>query len=327
MNAPAVPNRIALEWYSKALANLQTALEDPVLCRHPDVLCATEIMNLFELLDLGSDMSYASHTAGVATMIEFRGPQSYQSDFEKSLFFAQCGPIYTEAVHSNTSSFLEKPAWQATLQSIIAERSSEIPYAKAYVSIWACMGAMPGVLRSVRSVVRNVDGTPDTVRATLLSRIYELRAGMMEVGTKYSLTSTRRYGTETYSSILSDEAGGTKRFEILGALATHLMGLARCAAAIDSSVAQPMEAHAQQLAMQIVDLKRETSKAHPRAALFLVCKALAARAVLLTASDWSDDISSRMPDSVVAEPVFERWMDLWSPQRVTDEWRNEYGEI
>ncbi|KAL8783403.1 MAG: hypothetical protein Q9213_004662 [Squamulea squamosa] len=328
MSAPAEPNRLALKLYSKAVHSLQVALNDPVLCRHPNVLCATEIMSIFELLDSGQDLMPTHHTTGVAALIEFRGSQGYQTDFEKSLFLAQWGPIYTEAMHQdNAHCFLEEPAWQATVQSIILEKSASIPYAGAFVSAWACMSRLPSLCRSIRAVVCDPHETSTAIRGPLLSRAYDLRSQLMDAGSKNGLTSTKSYGNQTYSFFTSDKTEGTKRYEILGGIAVNLMKVERYIVALDSKVAVPMEGHAQQLALQILDLERTASEHCPRAALFLACRALTAKAVLLTASDWRHDAFSRGTDSLISKPVFERWLKLCSPQRVMDEWKSKYDEV
>ncbi|KAL8894018.1 MAG: hypothetical protein Q9192_004700, partial [Flavoplaca navasiana] len=300
LDKPAGPNRLALELYSKAVRSLQAALEDPLLCRHPDVLCAAEIMIIFELLDTGRDVLSTPHIKGVETLIEFRGPQGYRTEFEKSLFLAQCAPLYTQAIHNNTHCLLEQPAWQAALQSIIVE--------------------------NIQFAVFDPNEESNGVQAILLARAYQLRSRMMDVGMENGLTSTKMHGIETYSFMLPDDAEGTQRYEILGALAINLMKVERYIVALDPSSAVLMEAHAQQLAMQILDLEHAATNYYPQDMLFLASKSCAARGVLLTASDWRYETLSQDPKSMIAKPVFERWVSLGPPERVADEWRKKYGE-
>ena len=57
---PAKPlSRNILTLYSKALLSLQAALNDPVLCLNPDVLCATQILSIYEVKS-GLDESVAN---------------------------------------------------------------------------------------------------------------------------------------------------------------------------------------------------------------------------------------------------------------------------
>ena len=54
MDSPSIPPDCAvLSLYSKSLNSLQTALNDPVLCMQPEVLCATAILTIYEV-KLGS---------------------------------------------------------------------------------------------------------------------------------------------------------------------------------------------------------------------------------------------------------------------------------
>ncbi|KAL8697867.1 MAG: hypothetical protein Q9224_002113 [Gallowayella concinna] len=279
------PDLVALELYSRALRSLQVALNDPFLYYKPDVPCATQIMSIFELLDPGRDVAKIPHTKGVATLIRLRGPQGYQTGFEKSLLLAQAGPLYTDAVQCNTYCFLEEPAWLDTYQSIFFERSASIPFADAYVSLWGIMGAILPLLRNVRSIVRNSREASIITRKSVLSRAFDLRSQLMIMGHKENLAFTKAYGTTTYSFILQEETQSNARLEILGAFAINLMRVERLIVALDSNLTVPMEAHAQQLASQMLALERDAMKTSSRAALFLACKTIAARATLLTASE------------------------------------------
>ncbi|KAI4241826.1 MAG: hypothetical protein L6R40_004372 [Gallowayella cf. fulva] len=317
------PDVLALELYSRAVRSLQVALNDPLLCHQPDVLCATQILSIFDFLDLGRDLAHIPHIKGIATLIQLRGPQGYQTDFEKSLLLAQAGPIFTDAVNCNTYCFLEEPAWQATYQSIISERSASIPFADAYVTLWACMSTIPSLLRNVRSIVCSGDEASTTSRETLLSNALGLRSELMAMGNREKLATTEAYGTTTYSSMRQEEAQSAARFEVLGAFALNLLKVERLIVALDSTLALPMEVHAQELAFQILELERAGGRTNSRATLFLACRAITARGVLLTADEWYQEASCRAPNTVMAKAVFERWIELTNPQRVANEWTDE----
>ncbi|KAL8736409.1 MAG: hypothetical protein Q9166_000201 [cf. Caloplaca sp. 2 TL-2023] len=327
LTAPGRPNHVALEAYSKAVGSLQVALNDPSLCRHPDVLCATEILSIFELLDSGRDLARTPHASGVATLLEFRGPDGYKTDFEKSLLLAQAGPIYTEAIHNNAQCFLEEPAWQATYQSILSDKFASMPFANAYVTLWACLYALPGLLRNIRSVVYDPYKTSIATREQLLFRIFDLRSRLMDMGNKNKLTSTKAYGTTKYSFLITEEYQSTAGYEILGALAISLVNVERYIAILDSSLAVTMEAHTQQLAWDLLDLEKAASKASTRAAMFLACKAMAARAVLLTANEWQQETACRAPNTVMSKPTFNCWDRLSCPQRISKEWELKFTQI
>lgn len=110
------PHPETLALYSRALSSLQKAVNDPVLCLEPEVLCATEILSIHEvrgsahtphrypvgtceltffrkLLDDSSHQAWAHHAAGARQLVKLRGPHRFQSKFERALFLAQIGPI------------------------------------------------------------------------------------------------------------------------------------------------------------------------------------------------------------------------------------------
>lgn len=91
------PNRkweaAVISFYVKALDSLQKALDCPTQRYRPEVLCATEILALYELLDPAGETAWIRHAAGAARLIQLRGPKNYNTEFEKALFMAHSGAI------------------------------------------------------------------------------------------------------------------------------------------------------------------------------------------------------------------------------------------
>ncbi len=79
---------IVIASYVKALDSLQKALDCPKQRYQPEVLCATEILSLYELLDPSGEAPWIRHTAGAAKLILVRGPKNYNTEFEQALFLA-----------------------------------------------------------------------------------------------------------------------------------------------------------------------------------------------------------------------------------------------
>ena len=50
-------------------------------------------MPMGKLLDQTGVQAWVRHAAGAASLLKLRGTAGYQTDFEKSLFLAQIGPI------------------------------------------------------------------------------------------------------------------------------------------------------------------------------------------------------------------------------------------
>ncbi|RAL68026.1 hypothetical protein DID88_008749 [Monilinia fructigena] len=96
-------------------------LDSPKTRYKPEVLCATEILALYELLEPSGEAAWIRHSAGAARLILLRTPESYTTDFERALFMGHTGPIMTEALLNGERCFLEQPAWQNLLLSIICK--------------------------------------------------------------------------------------------------------------------------------------------------------------------------------------------------------------
>jgi len=93
---------IVIACYVKALDSLQKALDCPKQRYQPEVLCATEILSLYELLDPSGEIAWIRHSAGAAKLILVRGPNNYNTEFEKALFMAQTVPIVRSPIYHTT---------------------------------------------------------------------------------------------------------------------------------------------------------------------------------------------------------------------------------
>ena len=109
-------NGSILSLYTKALKSLQAALNNPDRRVEPDVLCATEILGIYEvshgrllsgmpllmyhlkLLDTSKEQAWVQHVAGATSLLKLRGPERYRTEFEKALFLSQVGPIVSALI-------------------------------------------------------------------------------------------------------------------------------------------------------------------------------------------------------------------------------------
>ncbi|KAL8952704.1 MAG: hypothetical protein Q9222_001403 [Ikaeria aurantiellina] len=332
---PGQPNRAVIELYAKAVKSLQAALNDPSQYILSDVLCATEVLAIFELLDSERLRYWIRHAAGAAALIKLRGPTGYQTGYEQALFIAQVGPIYTEAMLKASHCFLEEPAWQVTLQTVLLQRNLYLLSSGMILKIWGCISEIPGLYGLVRTALRDSQNLSAEKRHHILSRARDVRTRLMRLGAEENLSVTKSSGPVEYSFLPLKQTGTDMRYEILGVFATNLMKVERLIVCLDADFAVPMEAHVQQLAMQILDLEQLASRTNPRAVLLLAFKVLAAKGTLLTADEWREETRSRPPGAVMPEAVFERWIGYSCPQRIAREskgvfdhqWRYPDGEV
>ncbi|KAL8945893.1 MAG: hypothetical protein Q9222_007634 [Ikaeria aurantiellina] len=307
---PGKPSPKILQLYSKAVKSLQAALDDATMVLHSDVLCATEILTIYELLDSERDRAWMPHTKGTATLIRLRGPKGFPTEYDKALFFAQLGPIYSEAMTNVTHCFLREPEWQTIFESLILEHPSFSPSDQALVSLWACIIPIPGLFHRVQRSISNQEETSFLNRHNLLQSLLRIRSQLMAWGRDQRLAYTKTCGLMKYSYMRLEQAKTEIEYETFGILTTNLMQVERFIVVLDHTLAVQMEPHVQRLAAQLVDLHRAASLANPRAALFLSFKVMIAKAALATADEWRREILNPNSPGVVSKGAFQRWMAM-----------------
>ncbi|KAI4179545.1 MAG: hypothetical protein L6R41_007782 [Letrouitia leprolyta] len=323
---PGSPNGQVLMLYCKAVKSLQTAIDDPVQRMQADVLCATEVLSIFQLLDTERFDSWTLHAAGAANLIRLRGPERYKTPFEKALFLAQAGPIITEATLDAVPCFLEEPAWQQLFQNVVLGKSVFSYYSDMFVKFWACISAIPGLARSVLQVLRQSPNFSQKTKDELRTHIFEHRSRLMRLGVEEKLARIVPYGQIKCSCLLMDQATTELQHDVLGVLAMNLMRLERLIVALDSSVAPSLEAHVQELARNVMDIESAATAVNPRAFLSLTSKITFAKSAILTGKEWWEEVARRPPDAVMNEETFERWINLICPWRIRAEFKTEIYE-
>ncbi|KAL8834429.1 MAG: hypothetical protein Q9170_003751 [Blastenia crenularia] len=322
--APGTPNNRVLALYTTAVKSLQAALNDPVQWMQPDVLCATEVLSIFQLLDTERWDSWLLHAAGAATLIRLRGPERYETNFEKALFLAQAGPIITEATFNALPCFLEEPAWQRLFQNVFLGKSIFSSYSDVFVRMWACISAIPGLTRDTVSAIHNEETVPHATQEQLRSRIFDVRSRLMQLGVDENLAPIVACGQLRCSRLMIQLADSELQHDILGVLAINLIRLERLLISLGISSAVSLEAHVQELANQVLDIEAAAVAVNPRASLSLSYKVMLAKATMLTAGEWQEEISHRIPRNAIEEKAFDRWIGLTCPWRVNLEFSKEH---
>lgn len=322
------PSPICLDLYSRAVKSLQAALDDPLQRIHPNVLAATQVLAIFELLDEEREHAWHLHAEGAATLIRLRGPSAYQTDFEKALFIAQVGPIYTESILKVSGCFLQQPEWQAVVGPMMAEYARVSSCGAVILSMWPSIGEIPSLFHSVRRIVSGVRTSPAT-QSRILVRLMDCRSRLMEWGNNNNCSVTISIGQQQqdFNYLLADPPETEVEYEVRGLWAGSLMMLERLIVSLDPGKTKVMEAHVQELAVEILSLKRQAYLNKPQAGLSLALKVMTAKAVLLTAEDWGYEMSHHTLGSTISKESFERWV-VWScPRTVAREFKVKYPQV
>lgn len=300
---PGRPTSRVLVLYTKAVKSLQAALDNHVQRVSPDVLCATEVLSIFELLDSDRDDAWVTHAAGAATLIQLRGPERYETKIEKALFLGQASPIITEAMLTVSPCFLEEPAWQHLFWTISLGKSVFSAYSDALVEAWACISYVPGLFRGVRSALRNPNKGSQAARG-LLNRILDIRSRLTKMRVEQNMISVR-----------ASEGKYDLQYDLVGLHATNLTRLERLVAALVSNAVMAAEERAQELSEQVLNLERSAITIDARATLYLRFKILTAKVTINTGEQWREETTNRPANTVMDKDIFDCWVLNICPQR------------
>ncbi|KAL7948820.1 hypothetical protein V8C42DRAFT_230334 [Trichoderma barbatum] len=166
-------DRIILHHYAKALKEIQRAIDDDALRMSQETLYATELLGIFELLSPQPEMnSWICHAGGAARLIQLRGPDRFQTEFELALFMAHIGPIVTEAFLNNRLCFLSEEPWRKVLRAAICSDPS-IPAGQSELmhELWSSLIFGPNIFKMVTDLVlAPVEPSPSIIE-TAIKRI------------------------------------------------------------------------------------------------------------------------------------------------------------
>jgi len=297
---------VVIASYVKALDSLQKALDCPKQRFKPEVLCATEILALYELLDPSGEIAWIRHAAGAARLIQLRGPENYKSEFEKALFMAHSGPIMTECLLNDERCFLEDEPWKAVFQSIIVEGSLISDRSEIVINLLILKCCVPGAFHDTTKVICHPEDaeTPDVIM--LAARIRALRADLLQWHDDWELLL--RCAPRIHPGSVEYD----RRCKVFATYLSCLMLSSRLLAAISPHERQQLEADTQQLARQMMDLEIETQTTSSSACLFMAQTAGVAKATRATAQEWWESCELKVEDGEASDATIEKWkFDLW----------------
>ncbi|RKP04735.1 hypothetical protein THASP1DRAFT_5879, partial [Thamnocephalis sphaerospora] len=121
----AQTNITVLLRYQRALKELQMALDSEEDRTSAETLCATQLLGVFEVrfiyppLQVNIADFWIRHVIGASRLIEARGAQRFETEFERSLLVAHMGPTVMAAFLDNSPCFLAGEQWQHVMRSAV----------------------------------------------------------------------------------------------------------------------------------------------------------------------------------------------------------------
>ncbi len=108
-----------------------------------------------KLLDDARHEAWVQHVKGATSLVEIRGPEGYETDFEKALFLAQMGPIVISPLKSavwlmvNWQRFYStRKPWSILLYASLRPRRGRIYYNQLWTGLFIQSLCLPIVATS-----------------------------------------------------------------------------------------------------------------------------------------------------------------------------------
>jgi hypothetical protein len=202
----SVSEREVLSRYGKALRSVQNALKDEDSVHAPETLCATQLIQLYQQLEVDSAQAqiWIAHTRGLHHLIRLRGPKRFTNRLERSLLSTQLQHIFNQAFILDQDCFYEQDGWQDLLQDIVDDPTPS--FTTVCVSLWKTIACLPRLLRQSSRCVLDPQCSYDPFNLlselrTLKSRVLYWRFFNQEFFGNLSLSSV--YSNSLNSVVLS----------------------------------------------------------------------------------------------------------------------------
>ncbi|TVY32632.1 Uncharacterized protein LSUB1_G007880, partial [Lachnellula subtilissima] len=273
-----------ITFYVKALDSLQKALDNPKQRYKPEVLCATEILALYELLDPSGEIAWIRHAAGAAKLIQLRGPKNYNTEFEKALFMAHTGPIMTECLLNSEHCFLEQKPWQNLFRSLIVDNGFQISdQSEITVSLIMLKAFIPGFFVDVTSIIcSSTPADPDFVH-TITSNLRQQRVNLLKWNTRYAKV------LQLYPDMRPGSAEYDSHCKVYATYLSCIMISSRLLAALSQCERAELEIVTQGFADEMIEMDQRVKSSSEQTCLFMAQTRGVAGSIKLTAADWRDE--------------------------------------
>ncbi|KAI2465832.1 hypothetical protein F4781DRAFT_424511 [Annulohypoxylon bovei var. microspora] len=290
--------------YVTALRSLQKAVDNLEERNRPDVLCAVNLLSLFELLYFTRQDAWALHTAGAYRLIRARGPESFVSDFDIRLMLSMTTSITHECLRSNEPCCFEEDSWQEMFQSFVITTEPFSSRSQLAISLSCIMVKGPRLVRDVRILVSTRDIKEISSLEQLRKRLRDYRRELLQWHAEYdsiTLVAPPRGEIPAPSEDI--------RSELLATCYGLFIVCSRLMSAISTGLIEVLEDEAVTHATRMVRLEKDTSLTNRWASFYICQKLVVARATLATTDIWRETLNQPDYTDIIEEYKFGAW---WS---------------
>jgi hypothetical protein len=228
--------------------------------------------------------AYMHHINGSALVIQRRTPSRFKTEYEKMLFHAHIGPIFTEALMNNESCYLEQPEWMALYESLIQETPWLTDRSEIVIRIRMRILSLTSVLPAVTAAL---NPSCDRDEGTLLT--LELKARETHTAILQHLESYKAHVVRT-SMAHAPQSELALRREVFGTALEVLCVYKRILASFCEAERLQLEVEAQALAALIFDLQKQPAPRHSW--IYSAHEKGVAAVIQMTQGEWERDLSA-----------------------------------
>jgi hypothetical protein len=236
------------------------------------------------MLEPSRTEAYMHHINGSALVIQRRTPSRFKTEYEKMLFHAHIGPIFTEALMTNSPCYLEQPEWMALYESLIQETPWLTDRSEIVIRIRMRILSLTSVLPAVTAALNpDIDARDEGTLLTLELKARETHAAILQHLESYKAHVVRTSMAHAPQSELA------LRREVFGTALEVLCVYKRILASFCDGERFQLENEAQALAALIFDLQKQPAPRHSW--IYSAHEKGVAAVIQVTKGEWERDLS------------------------------------
>ncbi|KAK6440454.1 hypothetical protein LTR95_003320 [Oleoguttula sp. CCFEE 5521] len=200
-----------MKLHTRALRAIQQAVGDEKASRDADLLCAVQMLSLYEIFQSGKPSAFIHHVNGSANLIRHRSPSSFTTPYEQMLFLAHIGPAHSEAFYKGEECYLARPEWTSLYESLAEETSNLTDRSPIVIRIRIALVHSSGMIAATsRALSGRGQCNPDMLLALEL-KVRELHQDVLDCIEEYKdrLLRTTLAGSPGKQSAIGREALGS----------------------------------------------------------------------------------------------------------------------